>query len=194
MDKMKSAFEIALERAGGIPELTPEQAREIHERPYRAAGQALARRYLTGELAPQELEPELRRQPDTGRGVARRALLQALTAGMTLENTPQVLAAIRAQAGSPAVERWCGELEKAYHHYQRQLESESRRLEGNFARQARQVLEREGIRGSAIKGFPFRQSPAYRQLAARFEAEYRPAVEQFASFLEKEVGEENGGR
>lgn len=189
MSKMKSALEIALERSRDV-EITAEQAREMAERPYQVAGQALARRYLEGELQPQELEPELRRHPDAGREVARQALLVALAAGMNLENTPRVLAAIRALREDPATERWCSEIEKILPRYQRQLEEERRRQEGGFTRQARQALEREGIRGSAIKGFPFKQSAAYQQMLNRIEAAYRPAVEQLAAFLAKEPGKE----
>lgn len=185
MGKIKSAMEIALERSRSIKALSDKEASELEARPYRVAGRTLAERYLNGEFAAAEIEAQLERQPENFRSVATRAFLEEIVARMNLENTGRVLEAVAKLRPDAVTGRWVEEVRKAHSRYQEQFKAEVRKAEEEFEAHRRRELARAGIKGPAIKGFPFQGSAAYQRALQQASEAYRPVVDQFRQFLLK---------
>ncbi|TDA69781.1 MAG: hypothetical protein D9V47_04725 [Clostridia bacterium] len=183
MGKIKSAMEIALERSRSIGAVSDQEAWELKARPYRVAGQALAERYLSGEFAATEIEAQLQRQPENFRPVTAKAFLEGLLARMGLENTGKVLEAVVARRPDSATGRWVEEVKMAHRQYHERFKAEVSKVQGGFVAERRRDLARSGIKGSAIKGFPFQGSAAYQRALRQANDDYRPVVEQFRRFL-----------
>lgn len=186
MGKIKSAMEIALERSRSIEAISDREARELEARPYRVAGRALAERYLQGELTVADIEAQLKRQPEDFYSVAAGAFLEEILARMNLENTGRVLEAVAHQRPDPITGKWVAEVRKAHGRYQEQFAAEVRKAQAEFAARRRQDLARAGIKGTALKGFPFEGSAAYQRVRQQANEVYRPVVEQFRQFLLKD--------
>ena len=145
-DRIKSALEIAMEKAAAIPELTPEEIDEQREREYKPRGMAIANKYLENILKGNELEIELHRYQRKEGEVVRKALLATLSQSISLEDMDSSLRAID---GIEMVETGV-DLEEA----KREMESifnesaELRIQKGSVYEE----LERDKLRGRWISG------------------------------------------
>lgn len=73
--KIKSALEIAMEKASKMTDLTPQEIREQKEHEYIIRGKAIANRYLTGAIKKHELSFELKKFQGDEKQIIRKATL-----------------------------------------------------------------------------------------------------------------------
>ncbi len=96
-ERVKSAFEIAMERISGLPKLTPEEIAAQKEKEFGPVGTSLAVTYMNGTIAGSELPIKLNRHQEDRRRIIRRALISSLCREMTLDGAKET--AIRALGG-----------------------------------------------------------------------------------------------
>ncbi len=85
--EIKSAFEIAMEKAASLDKLTPAELAAQREKEYGPRGAAIASRYMENRLRVSELKGELARYRDEEGKVVRVAFLRALCQSIRLDNT-----------------------------------------------------------------------------------------------------------
>jgi len=151
-ERVKSAFEIAMEKVSGLPELTPEEIAAQKEKECRPIGQAIANRYLEGLTTVDALPEELDKyQGDRGEMV-RRALIRSLCGSIDLED-PQTASTV--MAGITALNPKSRDFFQGKAHDLRQLinqfASEAKAKSNEFATMAIHQLRSLGISGSAVK-------------------------------------------
>lgn len=84
-DRIKSAWEIALEKADRLGKLSPEEAKKRLEEEFYPRGKALAERYLKG-LPQRDLEMELNRyENEKEKDMVKRGFFTTLVAKISLE-------------------------------------------------------------------------------------------------------------
>lgn len=140
MAEIKSALEIALERAAALGSGEDDSKREAQEK-----GQALARQSLGGDLAPTDMAEQLAGLPTASTGAAARALLEALEQGR--EGALPGLEAICPPG--PAREACQGLTQAQARREQTRLE-----VEAELAKEMAGELAAKGIGGNAIRPNP----------------------------------------
>lgn len=93
--RLKSAWEIALERAEKLGELSPEEVRAGEEAKYAPIGQSLAARYLS-ELSLRDFQFLLDKYEDQARRIVERAAALALVDAVDLNDTDAAQRAVQA--------------------------------------------------------------------------------------------------
>ena len=96
-ERIKSAFEIAMERISALPELTAEEIAAQKEKQYRPVGEAIAVRYLNGLISVEEVASELEKYRDEQKRIVERALISSLCSALLIEGNPE--SAARALCG-----------------------------------------------------------------------------------------------
>ena len=140
MAEVKSALEIAMERAAALGAGEDDSKRQAQEK-----GQALARQCLEGDLAPVDMAVQLAGMAPDSTASAARALLEALG-----ENREGALPALDAMCSQGAAKEAFQALTRAQakrHEARQAVESE---LAGEMA----QDLAAKGIGGSAVRPNP----------------------------------------
>ncbi len=149
-ERIKSAFEIAMERISGLPELTPEEIAEQKEREFKPIGLAIANKYLERQIAEDELKSAL----DSHRGekgkIVRAALISALCQAVQLEDIPKAERALQAFAAFGLEEKDFEETQRDFMQARRDLEREIGIVQNKYEGLVRQELEDKGIRGGAV--------------------------------------------
>ena len=140
MAEVKSALEIALERAAALGAGEDDSRRQAQEK-----GQALARRCLEGDSTPAAAARELAGLPLEAVTAAAQALLEALQEGRV--------------AALPGLEALCpsGPAQTAYAalaQTQAQREKARQEVESALAQEMSQELAAQGIGGSAVRPNP----------------------------------------
>lgn len=82
---IKSAFELAMERISGLPELTPQEIAEQKEKQFGPVGEAMAGKYLRGVIRADEMLHELERYEGEPEQIILRSLLSRLCGTLQLE-------------------------------------------------------------------------------------------------------------
>jgi hypothetical protein len=150
-ERIKSAFEIAMERISDLPGLTPEEIAEQKEKEYRPVGQALANKYLQGQIAKNELETELNGfQGEKGK-IARAALVAALCQSIQLADIPKAERALQGLASLGAEEKDFEDIQSEFLQARGSLERDIQIEYKKYDEIVRGELENAGIRGSAVK-------------------------------------------
>lgn len=90
-ERVKSAFEIAMERISGLPDLTPEEIAAQKAKEYAPFGEAIAAKYLSGFLNDGELAAELDKYQGGRQEIVRRALMAGLCRTIQLEEEPETV-------------------------------------------------------------------------------------------------------
>jgi hypothetical protein len=152
-ERIKSAFEIAMEKLSDLPELTPEEIREQKEKEYGPVGEALAKRYLSGAISDGELPAELARHAGEPGKIVRHALADGLCRELNLENNIEI--GERALKGlkllvsekSKAIEKIGNEFREMVEEFDKKAEEASRQFEVL----AIERLGKLGIAGSAVR-------------------------------------------
>ena len=112
--QIKSSIELAMEKMAKLPKLTEDEIRERQEKEYGPQGQAIARRFLTGDLPETRLEVELFKHEDERGKIVRKAFSTSLCQAIDLEDaetTAKVLEAIKALAKDDYPEEAASRLE-----------------------------------------------------------------------------------
>jgi len=149
MGDIKSAWEIAMEKAERLGKLSPDERRRQREQEYSSIGRLLADKYLAG-LALWQLEVELDKYTGEQKKLASSALLSRLADAIELgspEKLERALDGILAlKQNEPGVAGIKDEIVRLLRKYRQEEDRGKREAEES----AREVLSRLGISGSAI--------------------------------------------
>jgi hypothetical protein len=150
-ERVKSAFEIAMERISGLPELTPEEIAEQKEKEFKPVGQALANKYLQGQIAKNELKTELNGYQGEKGKIARVALIAVLCQSIQLADIPKAERALQGLASLGVEGKDFEEIQKEFLQARGSLERDIQIEYKKYDEIVRSELENSGIRGSAVK-------------------------------------------
>jgi hypothetical protein len=149
-DKIKSALEIALEKAQRLGSLSDEEKGRLRAEDLASAGEGLARRYLGG--APlKDIETDLAGRPEQERSAVRSRLLSCLLDAIDLSSdsgNDRLLAAIERVSGDAEPARSIGTL---LSERRDAIEKARHEIAGTLEAAKRNELERLGIAGSAVE-------------------------------------------
>ncbi|MBI4333417.1 MAG: hypothetical protein HY673_19295 [Chloroflexi bacterium] len=150
--KMKSSWEIAMERAEKLGKPSEEEIKKRREETYVPIGQALAKKYLSG-LPVRDLNIELEKYRDEDLKVVTTALLAELRDGISparAEATDRAVEAWRLLRPSAVTERVAGDIKKLMADYEEAKKEEEERAAPLAEEDVWRELEAEGIAGSAV--------------------------------------------
>lgn len=173
--ELKSAFDIAMERAQKLGDMSAQERQRSREEEFRAIGEALGKRYLDG-LPLRDVEIELGRHEENRQIIIRYLLsflLDALAPG-SAEGAENILAAVQHYSGdSGAVAR----IRNLFNEYQRAIEQswEEKRIKLGAAQ--RKELKLRGIFGSAVEP-AIEASPEWLQIRQQLDAAYQKRFEE----------------
>jgi hypothetical protein len=182
-DRVKSAFEIAMERISALPELTAEEIAEQKEKEFKPVGPAISHKYFEGQITEDELVSELSRYQGEKGEIVRRAAVSSLCRAIQLEDRARadkalaglnVLAAPEAGFREPLLEKFL----QISSDFDRELLIENKRLESLI----RADLEGAGIRGSAVTP-NLVQNRTWLQAVDRLLQSYEPRLEEIRNDL-----------
>jgi hypothetical protein len=180
MGKIKSARELALQRAA---ELTGDMLKEVkpydHE-PYIKAVALLSGSYLEGAVNLERLVEAVGKYPSEAAPAAKAALLKGLTAKMDLDNCEQVLQAFRALKPESLNERPFDALQELHRSY---LEHRAARRTELQQGGGLDFLKAKGITGNAIAGINLDRSPLWREAKETLTEQFRNRVQQLKQQL-----------
>lgn len=193
-DEVKSALEIALERASRLGKLAPEEAQELKWHP---EGERLAALYLRGEA---DLSTELARVPADGFKYALKALVQVLVANLGLPRRDADAATNRKVAA--ALKALCADgraldallknldyvLEQYTTHGKQQLQQGYEVLKQQFF----VALQRQQQQQGQLPGQPQAQAqrklqPADVETLPEFQSQWRATVAEFEQQYEQHL-------
>lgn len=147
---IKSAFELAMERISGLPELTPQEIAEQKEKQYGPVGEAMAGKYLRGVIRADELLHELEAYEGEPEQIIVRSLLSRLCATLELEGD-----AAAADKALTAMSRIFSNKQAAIEKAAEEFRSLSGRFEQEREKKRAEMkpetAERLGIAGSAVR-------------------------------------------
>jgi hypothetical protein len=174
-DKVKSAFEIAMERVQKLGSLSDEEKRKLKEEELGAGGKALAERYLSG-LSLRDLDIELGRHAEADRSAVRcyavSRLLEAIDLGNT-QDDDRILSAIEHLSGDSGLVRVVKDILSEYHEA---MERAKRENWGRLEAAKRNELALRGISGSAVEPV-VETSPEWLQIRGRRYSSYQERLE-----------------
>ncbi|MBI2935000.1 MAG: hypothetical protein HYY29_05455 [Chloroflexi bacterium] len=149
---MKSAWEIAMEKAEKLGKPSPEELAKRREESSVPIGEALARKYLAG-LTARDLQIELDKYKGEDRNIVIRSLLNSLKASISLDSPDpanRVLEAWGLLSPSPQKEPVWAAIRELIESYAR-ARTETRAKAGPRAEdELRRELAAEGIAGTAV--------------------------------------------
>lgn len=177
---MKSALDIALERASKLGRMSDEERREAREKELAEVGEALSARYLKG-LPIRDVELELAKYKEDRQKVIR-YMLDGLWDRLDLGN-PQEIDKIL-----PAIEHFLGNssaterVQSLATEYQNEIEKTLEENRNSLEDAKREELKRKGISGSAV--IPMIESSLeWLQLREGVNSRYRKRLEELKPFL-----------
>lgn len=152
-DRIKSAWEIALEKAEKLGKLSPEEAREKQEEELLPRGRALGERYLAG-LPRRDLELGLDKYNDKETNVVLKGMYETLVAAISLEEVEKsgrVLEGILFINKESTLLQIKDNTEALLKRYREDRKKLFESLQETIARKAEEQLRQKGIAGSAIE-------------------------------------------
>ena len=179
--RIRSALEIAMERAASMPGLTQEELAEQKEREYRPRGAAMGRRYLEGMLKKRDLQTELSKYRGQEGEIVKRAFLLTLNQSIKLESKSMSLKALE---GIKAVEPTADfgemkrQIEAIFDEFGQQLERKIPRYEAL----EKEKLQQIGISGSAVRP-NLEESQAWQEELKRIQSEYDSRISKLEENL-----------
>jgi len=179
--RIKSALEIAMERAASMPGLTQQELAEQKEREYQPRGAAIARRYLEGAFKERDLQAELSKYQGQEGEIVKRAFLLTLNQSIKLESKTMSLKALE---GIKEVEPTAGfdemkrRIEASFDEFDQQLGQEIPRYEAL----EKERLQKLGISGSAVKP-NLEESQAWQEELKRIQSEYDSRISKLKKNL-----------
>ncbi|MBN1566929.1 MAG: hypothetical protein JXA73_03725 [Acidobacteria bacterium] len=187
-ERIKSAFELAMERISALPELTPEEKEEQKERECAPVGISLAYKYMEGTLADTDLPVELERCEGSRRQIVRRALITSLCREMSLEK--KRAAALKALSGvmriAPEAKGILQEAEHAYMRILDEFEVEKKKEFAKFQADAVEKLKARGISGTAVR-INFDENEQWNRELFCLRQAYEPRLESIRDRIIREL-------
>ena len=148
MDELKSAWEIAMEKAEKLGRLSSEELRRRTQEKYTLVGRALAEKYLAG-LNSRQLDLELSKYYGEEKTIVSQAALSRLVEAIELGNYEQLRKAVEAIFLLRQDSR-AREIEEAIKKLFDEYAEAEQRQEAKIERQGREMLRQREISGSAI--------------------------------------------
>jgi hypothetical protein len=194
MGDMKSAYDRAMERAGKLGSLSPDEMKKQEEERLLTVGRAIADKYLVhGSTQVMKGDIDKLRADDrilVGRG-ARLGLAESISfdRGVTLEALDRVAAGLTALASDKqgAIEKMFGSVKSLLEELEAELDrtysSEFSRLES----ERRGLLQGLGISGNAVAGVNVEGSSAWKQIEDGLRAQYNAKLEPLKRELSQAV-------
>ncbi len=179
--RIKSALEIAMERAASMPGLTQEELAEQKEREYQPRGAAIGCRYLEGALRERDLQTELSKYRAQEGGIVKRAFLLTLNQSIKLESKSMSLRAlqgIKAIEPSADLDEMRRQIEAIFYEFSQLLEQRIRRYEAV----EKEKLQQIGISGSAVKP-NLEESQTWQTEFKRIQSEYDSRISKLKENL-----------
>ena len=181
---IKSAFELAMERISGMPELTPEEKAAQKEKEYGPMGTALAVKYMNGTLSDTQLPVELNRYNDIQQPIVRRALISSLCSEIRFEKNPGN--ARRAFNGlaqiAPEKRDLIEECKESYLKIVGEFEAAREKGFREFGGVANERMKALGISGSAVRP-NLNENEQWKQELTRIQQSFEPELEQLRNTL-----------
>lgn len=162
MGELKSAWEIAQERARRLGRLSAEEEAEQEVQRYRQIGQALAQRWLDGAQE-SDIAAELENHEEQKRDIIKQAMVERLAEAIDLrsaQGTDRIRRVIGAiSALKPAAKPKAEEITLLLQEYEEAQDRIRERLEES----ARQKLHQLRISGTAIGGINLQANPEWQR-------------------------------
>lgn len=176
MGEIKSAWELAMEKAERLGKLSPEELKRQKEEKYGSIGHVLADKYLGG-LALWQLEVELGKYNVEEEGMVKGALASVLVHAIELGNCERLQKVIEGiltlKQNHAAIGDIKDEIEQLFEEYEQVEEKESRDIE----KAAREILHQLRISGSAIGAVSPKVIPEWQQVFNRLAQPYKERLE-----------------
>ena len=183
MGDIKSAWEIAMEKAEKLGKLSPEELKRQRRHELAPVGQALADRYLGG-LGLWQLRVELDRYKGEERDLVTEALVSTLVQGIELGNNERLAKVIEGISGLKEDEKTeigeiKGQVERLFREYQEVEQKERQETEDSV----RGILHQLRISGSAIGAINPKVMPEWQQALDGFAEPYIIKLEELKERL-----------
>lgn len=181
MGEIKSAWEIAMEKAEKLGKLSPEELKRQRAEKYALIGKVLADKYLGG-LGLWQLEVELDKYSVVEREEVKKDLAGKLAQAIELGNDERL---IKAMEGISYFERGEKireieeEIEQLFQEYQQAEQKEKERMDG----EAKEILHQLRISGSAIGAINPKAINEWQQDIERLAQPYKERLEQLKQKL-----------
>jgi len=163
MSELKSAWEVAQERANKLGKLSAQEREQQERQRYRQIGQALAQKWLDSPQGP-DIAAELSNQEEAGREVIKQAMIEHLVEAMEfatargINSVKKVIEAIGSL--KPELLPRAEELGQLVQEYELAKQETRQELEGHY----RQALHQLRISGTAVDTVNIEDNPQW-QLA-----------------------------
>ncbi|MBU2647179.1 hypothetical protein KKI24_20890 [bacterium] len=148
--RVKTAFELAMEKVAEMPALNLEEIREEHKKESLSKGEAIARRYLQNIKRQTDIKSEIAAFEPEQRVFARNAALQWLSRELSLtqvEANRHILEGIASLNPDISVDLAMKRLNKVIDGFQKEIMAAYSLIEKSEIN----LLKKEGISGSAVK-------------------------------------------
>jgi len=194
MGEMKSAYERAMERAGKLGSLSPEEMKKQEEERLLTIGRAIAGKYiehgstqiLVGDI--EKLKAEDRVLVSKG---ARLGLAGSLSfdKGVTLEAVDRVVEGLTALVSDKkgAIDELIGSVKKLLEELEAELDSTYSKEYSHLESERRVLLQGLGISGSAVASVNVEGSSVWQQIESRIRLEYNAKLEPLKKKLSQTV-------
>jgi len=179
--ELRSAFDIAMERAQKLGGLSAEEKKRLKEGELSEVGQALGERYLSG-LPIRDVELELDKYRED-RQILIRYLLSFLAGKINLTDAgdvERILEAIQHFSGSPKVVE---DIRDIINEWQTAVAQARRETQSKLLAAKRKELAKKGISGSAVEP-AIEASPEWLETSQHLLSEYQKRLEGIKSSLQ----------
>lgn len=185
-EKLKSALEIALEKAEKLGSMSPDEKQKLKAEKLESVGLALSKRYLQG-LPIRDVEMELAKYKEERKTVVR-YLLSSLLAELDLsdpEGAERLCEAVKHFSGTAASDKVSGLLSE----YRNAMEQAWQKSQRTIRAAKLKELKQRGISGSAVEP-AIESSTEWLQQKANLNSEYKKRLER-TIYLPRRPDEQN---
>jgi len=151
MERIKSAFEIAMEKAERLGKASAEELREMKEGEYASLGEAIAKRYLRGELGSKQLDTEIKKLQSNRDIVVGAAIGEIMGSLQPTDPDRAIEAIVVLIEDKEKAKETAEELKGLCREHTSRRERIYAELKEKIEQPMRQELSRLGISGSAIQ-------------------------------------------
>lgn len=192
MGELKSAWEIAREKADKLGKLSAEEERQQKEKECHQIGTALAQRYLDhAEL--QNIAAAINHHPEGGKDLIKRAALNCLAETISLKNlegSGEVTRLVKAIQGIAMIEPSSQQILEQITQLAREYEQAERKARGELQSKGKEILHRLRISGTAVGDINIEALPQWQltrqQLAERFRLRFDSLKQDLFRFFSTE--------
>ena len=175
MGELKSAWEIAQEKADRLGKLTVEEEAQQREQRYRQIGTAIAQRYLDNPET-LNLTTELNKRPEEEQESVKRAILNHLIQAMDLEKAIQGIVSLEPES-QPVIEK----ITRLLQEYEVAEKKTKQELESNY----RETLHQLRVSGTAVGAINVEATPQWQQAQQRLVEALEPRLNSLKQELTK---------